>query len=187
MKNPAGTAVLLLKNPIADAVQLSEAPRGRGSPFAGAPVESRLWSAPNSVRERVGLAPLQVRKAKVHIELNLATKITTRSLATLVGLSPFHFSRAFRDSFGDSPHRHVSKQRVERSQVLMLTTESALANIALECGLCDQAHFGKFFRRLVGVPPGVWRRARIAPLPTNPVRGTQEFARTTKRPANTHG
>jgi AraC-like DNA-binding protein len=109
---------------------------------------------------RSGLAPWQVRRVKTHIEANLAAKITTQDLAGIAGLSPFHFSRAFRDSFGDSPHRYLLHRRMELSQGLMLTTKSTLADIALECGLVDQAHFGKLFRRLVGVTPGAWRRAR---------------------------
>ena len=43
----------------------------------------------------------------------------------------------------------------------MLSTKATLAEIALECGLVDQAHFGKLFRRLVGETPGAWRRARV--------------------------
>jgi AraC family transcriptional regulator len=112
---------------------------------------------------RSGLALWQMRKTALHIESHLASKITIEGLATLVGLSRFHFSRAFRDSFGDSPHRHVCKQRVARSQSLMLTTDSALAEIAFDCGLADQSHFVKLFRRFVGTTPGAWRRARIAP------------------------
>lgn len=109
---------------------------------------------------RSGLAPWQIRKVRMHLESNLSAKISTQDLASIAGLSPFHFSRAFRDSFGDSPHRYLLRRRIEHSQGLMLTTKASLADIALECGLVDQPHFGKLFRRLVGESPGVWRRAR---------------------------
>jgi AraC family transcriptional regulator len=109
---------------------------------------------------RSGLAPWQIRKVRMHLESNLGAKMSTQDLASIAGLSPFHFSRAFRDSFGDSPHRYLLRRRIEHSQGLMLTTKASLADIALECGLVDQAHFGKLFRRLVGESPGVWRRAR---------------------------
>ncbi len=109
---------------------------------------------------RGGLAPWQIRKVRMHLESNLSAKISTQDLASIAGLSPFHFSRAFRESFGDSPHRYLLRRRIEHSQGLMLTTKASLADIALECGLVDQAHFGKLFRRLVGESPGVWRRAR---------------------------
>ena len=124
---------------------------------------------------RSGLAPWQIRKVRMHLETNLGAKISTQDLASIAGLSPFHFSRAFRDSFGDSPHSYLLRRRIEQSQGLMLTTRASLADIALECGLVDQAHFGKLFRRLVGESPGVWRRARAnqdlaAPPPLQSVR-----------------
>jgi AraC family transcriptional regulator len=124
---------------------------------------------------RSGLAPWQIRKVRMHLESNLGAKISTQDLASIAGLSPFHFSRAFRDSFGDSPHSYLLRRRIEQSQGLMLTTRASLADIALECGLVDQAHFGKLFRRLVGESPGVWRRARAnqdlaAPPPLQSVR-----------------
>ena len=83
-------------------------------------------------------------------------------LAALVRLSRFHFSRAFKDTFGDTPHRYVLRRRIEHAQGLMLTTKTTLAEIALECGLVDQAHLGRSFRRIVGETPAAWRRARMA-------------------------
>ena len=82
-------------------------------------------------------------------------------LAALVELSSFHFCRAFRDSFGDSPHAYVTRRRIERAQGLMLTTDNSLSQVAMDCGLADQAHFNRLFRRFVGESPGAWRRARV--------------------------
>jgi AraC family transcriptional regulator len=113
---------------------------------------------------RGGLAPWQVRRVTTHIETNIDATIRTKDLATLVGLSHFYFCRAFRDSFGDSPHRYVMRRRVERAQGLMLTTGASICEIAADCGLADQAHLNKLFVRFVGESPGSWRRARtIAP------------------------
>ena len=111
---------------------------------------------------RGGLAPWQIRRVKSHIEANLDATIRVKELAELVRLSSFHFCRAFRDSFGDSPHGYVMRRRVERAQGLMLTTDASLGQIAADCGLADQAHFNKLFRRFVGESPGMWRRARAA-------------------------
>jgi AraC family transcriptional regulator len=112
---------------------------------------------------RGGLAPWQIRKVSAHIESRLDSTIGTADLAGLVKLSLFHFSRAFRASFGEPPHTYVMRRRVERAQGLMLRTSSSLAQIAIECGLADQAHLNKSFRRFVGESPGAWRRARGAP------------------------
>jgi AraC family transcriptional regulator len=109
---------------------------------------------------RGGLAPWQIRRVTTHIETHLNAAITTKDLATLARLSSYHFCRAFRGSFGDSPHGYVMRRRVERAQGLMLTTNASLGQIAADCGLTDQAHFTKLFRRFVGESPGMWRRAR---------------------------
>jgi AraC-like DNA-binding protein len=93
----------------------------------------------------------------MHIETNLGTAITTKDLAAVAGPSSYHFCRAFRDSFGDSPHGYVMGRRMESAQGLMLTTDASLGQIAADCGLADQAHFTKLFRKLVGESPGVWR------------------------------
>ena len=117
---------------------------------------------PNPIRG--GLAPWQVRRVTTHIETNLGAAITTKDLSTLAKLSLFHFCRAFRDSFGESPHGYVTRRRIERAQGLMLTTSASLGQIAADCGFTDQAHLSNLFRRFVGESPGVWRRARaIAP------------------------
>jgi AraC family transcriptional regulator len=109
---------------------------------------------------RGGLAPWQVCKVLTHIEAHLGASITTAELANLVRLSPFHFCRAFRRSFNDSPHAYLMRRRVERAQGLMLTTTTPLAQIAVSCGLTDQAHFTRLFRRFAGESPRAWRRAR---------------------------
>jgi AraC family transcriptional regulator len=128
---------------------------------AAAPLPSAALPKPI----RGGLAPWQIRRVTTHIETNLNAAITTKDLAAQARLSAYHFCRAFRDSFGDSPHGYVMRRRVERSQGLMLTTNAPLGQIATDCGFTDQAHFNKLFRRFAGESPGVWRRARAAAPP----------------------
>jgi AraC family transcriptional regulator len=114
----------------------------------------------STFRVRGGLAPWQIRQVTTYIEGHLHTTIRTKDLAALVRLSSFHFCRAFRESFNDSPHGYLMRRRVERAQGLMLTTSASLGHIAADCGMADQAHFNKLFRRFVGDSPGAWRRAR---------------------------
>jgi AraC family transcriptional regulator len=111
---------------------------------------------------RGGLAPWQVCKVLTHIEANLGAPTTTAELANLARLSRFHFSRAFRRTFNDSPHAYLMRRRVERAQGLLLTTTTPIAQIAVSCGLADQAHFTRLFRRFAGESPSAWRRARTA-------------------------
>ncbi len=123
---------------------------------------------PLNTQVRGGLAPWQIRKLTTYVETNLDRTITTRCLAEIARLSSFHFCRAFRDSFGDSPHGYVIRRRMERAQGMMLTTNASLGQIAADCGLADQAHFNKLFRKFAGESPGAWRRARVTGMVTDP-------------------
>jgi AraC-like DNA-binding protein len=117
---------------------------------------------PQKQEAKGGLAPWQIRKVTAHIEANLDMPIRSSDLASIVRLSPCHFSRVFRDSFGCSPLEYVTRRRVEHAQGLMLSTDAPLCQIALDCGMADQAHFSRLFRRHVGETPRSWRRARVA-------------------------
>ena len=112
--------------------------------------------------ERCELAPWQVRRVATHIERNLRTNIRLEDLAREARLSKSYLSRAFKGSFGRAPHRYILARRIERAQHEMLTTTTALCQIALNCGFADQAHFSRVFRRSVGNLPKEWRRARFS-------------------------
>ena len=108
------------------------------------------------------LAAWQQRRVLEHIESNLDRPLRNRELAALVGFSEFHFNVAFRNSLGASPHEFVIQRRIGRAQRLMLSSRMPLCDIAAECGLADQAHLTRLFRRLVGETPAAWRRTRTA-------------------------
>ena len=116
-----------------------------------------------AVSERHGLAPWQVRRVLAHIDANLDKPIRNKELADIARRSEFHFNVAFRNSVGASPHEYIIRRRMERAQGLMLSTNTPLSEIAFECGLADQAHFTRLFRRVVGETPAAWRRARANP------------------------
>ena len=112
---------------------------------------------------RKGLAPWRLHGVLAHIEANLDTQIRNRDLAAVARLSVFHFNVAFRNSVGEPPHGYIIRRRMERAQGLMLSTEKPLSEIAIECGLADQPHLTRLFRRMVGESPAAWRRARFNP------------------------
>jgi AraC family transcriptional regulator len=107
---------------------------------------------------RGGLAPWQKRKVQNCIENGLEGPLPVEDLAQLASLSPSYFCRAFKESFGMPPHAYVVRTRIERARTLMLTTSDSLSQIALACGLVDQAHLCKCFRQTTGSTPGAWRR-----------------------------
>jgi transcriptional regulator GlxA family with amidase domain len=112
---------------------------------------------------RGGLAPWQKRKVLKCIEEQLDRALPVDVLAKLVSLSTNHFSRAFKESFGEPPHAFIIRARVERAGEMMLTTSERIAEIALSCGFADQAHLCHCFRRAIGMSPAAWRRHATAP------------------------
>jgi AraC family transcriptional regulator len=105
-----------------------------------------------------GLAVWQAKRTVAYIEANLGSKLAIREMADLVALSKCHFSRAFKQTLGTSPMAYVAVRRVERAKLLMASTGQRLTEIALACGFADQSHLNRYFRRIVGVSPGLWRR-----------------------------
>jgi AraC-like DNA-binding protein len=121
-------------------------------------------ASPRAFRERQlargGLAGWQARRLIAHVDANLSARIRVEELAALVELSISHFCRAFKCTFGVSAHDYVTRRRIEVAQGLMLTTSDSLSAIALSCGMSDQSHFTRSFRRIVGQTPYSWRRTR---------------------------
>jgi transcriptional regulator GlxA family with amidase domain len=107
---------------------------------------------------RGGLAPWQIRVVGRHIDQHLDEKILQADLARLANLSPSYFAAAFKRSYGMPPHSYVIRCRIERAQDLILTTDEPLSQIAVACGLGDQAHLTKLFRCRTGMTPNAWRR-----------------------------
>jgi AraC family transcriptional regulator len=112
----------------------------------------------NIVKHRGGLAPWQAKLVGAHIESNISRNLRVADLAGIVQLSLGHFFRSFRVSFGQPPLAYVKVRRIRHAQVLMLNTREPLSQIALDCGMYDQAHFTRVFRKVVGISPSVWRR-----------------------------
>ena len=107
------------------------------------------------------LTAWQRRRVLDHIETSLAKPLRNRELAALVGYSEFHFSVAFRNALGTPPHEYLIRRRIERAQQLMLSSDLPLCQIAAECGLADQPHLSRLFRKVVGETPAAWRRSRF--------------------------
>ncbi len=120
-------------------------------------------SVPREKAASGGLAPWQLARVKRHVAENISRTVAIDELAGLARLSTSYFSAAFKTSFGLSPHSYIVAQRVERAKHLMLSTDAPLCEIALDCGLADQAHLSRIFRRATGTTPSAWRRFRLRP------------------------
>jgi AraC family transcriptional regulator len=117
--------------------------------------------------DRGGLLVWQLNGVVDYIETHLTEKIAAGDLADLVNLSKGQLSRAFKISVGVPPFRYIVRRRLELACTMMRTTREPLSQVAVACGLCDQAHFSRLFRNVIGMSPSAWRRAMLAPDTAN--------------------
>ena len=113
---------------------------------------------------RGGLANWQRRMVAGYIEEHLAEQISLTTLARLVGLSPYHFCRAFRQSFGTPPHRYQGSHRMERAKTLLVESASSVTEIGLTVGFRETSSFTAAFRKATGQTPTAYRRS-LASIP----------------------
>ena len=130
---------------------------------------SLLWIEVNKDFERsssghghCSLLGWQIRRVGDYIDAHLSRRILVSHLSTIVQRSPAHFSRAFKRTFGVSPHLYILRRRIEKASHLMLVSDDSLSDIALACGMADQPHLCKIFRQMTGQTPAAWRRERRA-------------------------
>jgi AraC family transcriptional regulator len=104
-----------------------------------------------------GLPIARLRKIEDYVRAHLIESISLETLAELAELSPFHFSRVFKQSTGMTPLKFVIRERMLRAQQLIRETSRSLIEIALEVGYTSPSHFAEVFRRTVGMAPSEFR------------------------------
>lgn len=115
--------------------------------------------APLLPRTRGGLAGWQQRRIVEFIEEHLADDLPLATLSGLAQLSPYHFAREFKRSFGVPPHRYHSNRRIERARALLANSKVSVAEVALEVGFSGSSAFAATFRRATGQTPTDYRRS----------------------------
>ena len=90
-----------------------------------------------------------------------AQPLDVPALARVAHISPAHFSRQFRATFGETPHRYLQRRRVERAMELLRETDRPVTEICFDVGFNSLGTFTRTFREIVGEPPSAYR-ARFA-------------------------
>ncbi|SIO48033.1 Helix-turn-helix domain-containing protein [Bradyrhizobium erythrophlei] len=107
---------------------------------------------------RGGLTALQLRRIKDFVDGHISKEIGISDLANLVGLSQFHFIRAFKQSVGHSPYQYVLSERTSIAKELLSKRDLSIADAALAVGFSDASQLNRVFRKLMGVTPTAFRR-----------------------------
>jgi len=105
-----------------------------------------------------GLPRMALRRAVDYVGDNLAGDLALVRIARVANVSPYHFSRLFKESTGLSPHQYVIRQRVEKARELLKGTDLPLHEVAAAAGFAHQSHMGRHLKRLLGVSPTRLRR-----------------------------
>jgi AraC family transcriptional regulator len=108
---------------------------------------------PKAPAPRGKLNAFQLRNVVDFVDAHLSEDVSLIVLARQAHVSPFHFARLFRRTLGIPPHQFVLQLRVQRALRLMKTRTLSLAQVAVESGFHDQAHFTKAFRKVLGTTP----------------------------------
>ena len=110
-------------------------------------------------RVRGGLRPCDLRQALALMEEGGADQFRVEDIAAQLGLSAFHFCRAFKESTGMPPLRFIQQRRLARAREMLSQRTLSVSDVSAEVGYRDPSHFAALFRREFGVSPGEFRRS----------------------------
>ena len=105
-------------------------------------------------------------RARDAMDRRYAEPLDVPTLARIAYVSEAHFIRTFRATFGETPNRYLQRRRVERSMLLLRSTEGTVTDICMAVGFSSLGTFSRVFRDVVGESPSVYRRR--GPLPPVP-------------------
>jgi transcriptional regulator GlxA family with amidase domain len=103
-------------------------------------------------------------RARDAMDGSYAQPLDVPSLARVAHVSPAHFSRTFRETFGETPHRYLQRRRIERAMFLLWQTDRSVTEICFDVGFASLGTFSRTFREIVGESPSDYRR-RADPKP----------------------
>ncbi|MGV4928136.1 AraC family transcriptional regulator (plasmid) [Streptomyces sp. BHT-5-2] len=109
--------------------------------------------------EEVNRRMLRARDAMDRV---YAQPLDVPALARIAHVSPAHFSRTFRATFGETPHRYLQRRRVERAMFLLRETDRSVTDICFEVGFGSPGTFSRTFRDIVGRSPRTYRKEAVA-------------------------
>ncbi|GLY08596.1 transcriptional regulator [Actinoplanes sp. NBRC 101535] len=101
-------------------------------------------------------------RARDAMDRDFAERLDLPTLARLAHMSEGHFSRSFRTTFGETPHRYLQRRRIERAMSLLRDPASSVTEVGLRVGFDSLGAFSRAFRAVVGVSPSQYRDRRLA-------------------------
>lgn len=101
-------------------------------------------------------------RARDAMDRDFAQPLDVPGMARLALMSPAHFSRTFRETFGETPHRYLQRRRIERAASMLRHTRTSVTEIALAVGFESLGTFSRTFREVMGRSPSELRAGAVA-------------------------
>ena len=127
------------------------------------PEAERVRSVPGSAP--AGTLDLSIQKAIKLIQLRYWDSLSLAGLARELGMSKYHLSHRFKEAMGVTFRGYLLRTRLERSKVLLATTEESITEVAHAVGFGDLPRFDKLFKRYTSLTPSAYRSATSRPQP----------------------
>jgi AraC-like DNA-binding protein len=112
-----------------------------------------------------------LRSARDLMDLHFADPLDLEQLAAHAGFSKFHFARAFKDAYGETPANYLTRRGVERAKNLLRSANLTVTEVCMLVGFSSLGSFSSRFSELVGMSPSAFQRASAARGGPPPVPG----------------
>lgn len=118
----------------------------------------RTSQAPYAILSEYQSQDPVVNKAEQWLRKNLHKEFKVEDIASHVAVSPRTLIRRFQNSLQESPQSLTQKLRIEKSKILLETTQLSLGEIIRRCGYQDESAFRRLFKRHCALSPREYRR-----------------------------
>ena len=99
----------------------------------------------------------RLRQARDLMDRDYAKPLDVPALARVALMSPGHFSRSFREAFGETPYSYLMTRRIERAKALLRRGDMSVTDVCFAVGGTSLGSFSSRFTELVGESPSAYR------------------------------
>jgi AraC family transcriptional regulator len=117
--------------------------------------QSQHWEPPALSRD-----DLRLRRVEDLMRANLDKALSLEAMANEACMSRFHFLRMFKQAYGETPFKRLTRLRMDEAQRRLALGRETIQEIAFVCGYENPSHFATAFRRALGVAPKTYRKMK---------------------------
>jgi transcriptional regulator GlxA family with amidase domain len=124
-----------------------------------------------------------LRRARDLMDREYSRPLDVATLARTALMSTAHFSRQFREAYGETPYAYLMTRRIERAKALLRHGELSVTEVCMAVGCASLGSFSARFTELVGQTPSAYRAADHRALANVPGCVARDLTRPSRRPS----